>query len=105
MEKVNANELRTVLDCDRVLEYCDSERQSINERIEQLRADKCRGRVEKAANKEAMSKAYGARYGVDAYRIEVIQRKCELLRLPQTDKPKTAPMLPHHFSALAMCGE
>ncbi|UOO89088.1 hypothetical protein LVJ82_00810 [Vitreoscilla massiliensis] len=105
MEKVNANELRTVLDCDRVLEYCDSERRSINERMEQLEAVKCRGRAEKAANKEALKKAYGARYGVDAYRVEVIQRKCELQRLPQNSKAKTAPMLPHHYSALAMCGE
>ena len=105
MEKVNASELQSVLDCTRVLEYCDSERFSINERITQLSAIKCRGRVEKAANRAAISKAIGARYGLDAYRIEVLQRKHELLRLPASTRPKVAPMLPHHHSALAMCGD
>lgn len=105
MEKVNANELRTVLDCDRVLEYCDSERSSISERIEQLHAEKCRGRAEKAANKDAVNKVFGARYKLDAYRVEVIKRKYDLLRLPQHNRLKTSPMLPHHHAALAMCGE
>ena len=105
MEKVNTSELKNILDCDRVLEYCDSERKSITERIDLLHAAKTRGRAEKEANHEAVTKAYGARYGVDAYRVEVIKRKHELLRLPQHDKRKTAPMLPHHHSALAMCGD
>lgn len=105
MEKIKTSELNSVLDCDRVLEYCDSERKSITERIELLAASKCRGRAEKACNKDAITKAFGARYAVDYYRFEVIKRKNQLLRLPQHSKPKTAQMMPHHLAALAMCGD